>query len=194
MTDMKTAYEKAMEKVEKLSKATPEELARMDAVPTGNRMAARYMKELQYDIEAELAKYKGTVVRKQVIEGVQEILLRYIQLPQTTTAKDTLEKVKRGIMSIKDNKRAVEQVFSQLDNLFNYYEQARQQAFGQIKQMFEQKIGQQMRAMGGLGPQPKIDVTTQPQFREEWAKVLADLNSQYDQALSEQKQRLAKMS
>lgn len=191
MSDMKSAYERAMERVEKLGKASPEEMQRMEAVPIGNKLAAQYMKEPDFNLDGELAKYKGTGIRKQIIEGVMEILLRHIALPATPGAKAAIDRAKRGILSIKENKRAVENVFTQLDNLFNYYDQARQQTFNQLKQALEQRVAQQMRASGQLGAQPKIDVTAQPEFQQEWARVLADLNARYDQALEEQKQRIA---
>ena len=43
-------------------------------------------------------------------------------------------RAKQGILVLKDKKKLVEQIFSQLDNMFNLYEQARQQTFNQLKQ------------------------------------------------------------
>ncbi|MEW6034507.1 MAG: hypothetical protein AB1603_06605 [Chloroflexota bacterium] len=193
MTEMKSAYERAMERAEKLGKATPEELLRMEALPIGNRMAARFMKEPDYDLNADLMKYKGSGVRKQVIEGVLEVLLRYIVLPTGAVSRESIPRAKQGIMLVKEGKKTVEAIFAQLDTLFNYYEQARQHTFNQLKQAFEQKIGQQLRAVPGQrGPQLRMDVTTHPQFQEEWGRALSQLNVQYEQALAEQKQRLLK--
>lgn len=193
MSEMKSAYEKAMERVEKLGKATAEEMAVLDAAPLGNRLAAKYMNEPEFNLEAEIAKYRGTGTRKLIVDGIQEIFLRYVALPQSDVGKANIKKAKQGLLVIKENKKAVEQIFSQLDNLFNYYEQARQQAFSQLKQMIEQRMGQQMRAAGAIGRQPKMDVTSDPQFREELAKALGDMTAQYEQALSDQKQRLAQI-
>lgn len=190
MEDMKSAYERAMEKVEKMGKASAEEMARMDAVPAGNRLAARFMKEPDLNLDAELANYKGTEVRKQVVEGAMEILLRHMCLPVNEVSKAGIPRAKQGILMMKENKKAVEAMFTQVDTLFNYYEQARQQAFDQVKQSFERAMGQQMRGMGQIGTQPNTDVTAQPQFREEWSKALAGLNRQYEQALHEAKQQL----
>ena len=194
MSDMKSAYERAMERAEKIGDASPDELMRLEAAPKGNQMAARFMKEPVLDLDAELNKYKGSGIRKQVIDGALEIFLRYLALPSATSPREVTNRAKQGILVLKDNKKLVEQVFSQLDNMLNLYEQARQQAFNQLKQAFEQQAGRQVRGTGAqVGSQAgRADVTAQPQFRDEWSRALGELNRQYEQALEEQKQRLLK--
>lgn len=194
MSEMKSAYERAMERAEKIGKASPDELMRLEAAPKGNEMAARYMKEPGFDLDAELDKYKGSGIRKQVIDGALEIFLRYLALPSATSSREMTNRAKQGILVLKDNKKLVEQIFSQLDNMFNLYEQARQQAFNQLKQGFEQQMAHQTRGVGGqVGSQAgRVDVTAQPQFRDEWSRVLGELNRQYERALEEQRQRLLK--
>ena len=194
MSDMKSAYELAMERADKIGKASPDELVLLDAAPKGNQMAARFMKGPVLDLDAELNKYKSSGIRKQVIDGALEIFLRYLALPSATSSREMTNRAKQGILVIKDNKKLVEQIFSQLDNMFNLYEQARQQAFNQLKQGFEQQAGRQVRGTGAqVGSQAgRADVTAQPQFRDEWSRALGELNRQYEQALEEQKQRLLK--
>ncbi len=191
MADMKSAFERAMERADKIGKASPEELQQIESGPIGNQMAARFMKEPAFDLALEIEKYKGNANRKQVVEGAMEIFMRYLSLPTGNVVRDTVIRAKQGILTLKADKKQVQAIFAQLDNLFNYYEQARQQTFSQIKQAIEQQMGHQMKGMGGqLGPQGRVDVTSQPQFREEVGRALQDLNRQYEQALQEQKQRL----
>ena len=194
MSDMKSAYERAMERAEKIGKASPDELMRLDAAPKGNQMAARFMKEPVLYLDAELNKYKGSGIRKQVIDGALEIFLRYLALPSATSSREMTNRAKQGILVLKDKKKLVVQIFSQLDNMFNLYEQARQQTFNQLKQGFEQQAGRQVRGTGAqVGSQAgRADVTAQLQFRDEWSRALGELNRQYEQALEEQKQRLLK--
>ena len=194
MSDMKSAYELAMERADKIGKASPDELVLLDAAPKGNQMAARFMKGPVLDLDAELNKYKSSGIRKQVIDGALEIFLRYLALPSATSPREVTNRAKQGILVLKDNKKLVEQVFSQLDNMLNLYEQARQQAFNQLKQAFEQQAGRQVRGTGAqVGSQAgRADVTAQPQFRDEWSRKLGELNRQYERALEEQRQRLLK--
>ena len=64
MSEMKSAWEKAMEKIEKLGKPSDEELKQLEHIPAGNRLAARFLKEENFDLDSELTKYKGTGIRK----------------------------------------------------------------------------------------------------------------------------------
>lgn len=194
MSEMKSAYERAMERAEKIGKASPDELMRLEAAPKGNQIAARFMKEPGFDLDAELNKYKGSGIRKQVIDGVLEIFLRYLTLPTGGMGQEAVNRAKQGILILKENKKLVEEIFSQLDNMFSYYEQARQQAVNQLKQAFEQQMAHQVRGAGGqVGSRAgRVDVTAQPQFRDEWSRVLGELNRQYERALEEQRQRLLK--
>jgi len=52
MGEMKSAWEKAMEKAEKLGKPTDEELKQIEYVPAGNALAARYIQEDNVDLDA----------------------------------------------------------------------------------------------------------------------------------------------
>ena len=45
MGEMKSAWEKAMEKAEKLGKPSDDELKQLEYVPAGNTLAARYLQE-----------------------------------------------------------------------------------------------------------------------------------------------------
>jgi hypothetical protein len=194
MSEMKSAFERAMEKAEKIGKASAEELLRFESIPLGNKMAARFLQEPGYDFEVDLIKYKGTGKRKYVIEGAVEIFLRHVALPRNELSIETALRAKEGFMAVKESKKEVETIFDQLKNLFKYYKQARQETFNQVKQAFEQQVGQQMNAMGAaMGPQMKSDVTAQQQFVEEWHRVSAELDLRYEQALGEQKQRLLEL-
>jgi hypothetical protein len=73
MSEMKSAWEKAMEKADKLGKLSSEELQQMEYRPTGNRIAAQYLQEEQFDLDVEITKLKGTGGRKYVIQGIQVI-------------------------------------------------------------------------------------------------------------------------
>ena len=58
MGEIKSAWEKAMEKANSLGKLSPDEADKFKYVPLGNALAAQYLREKVYDLEAELTKYK----------------------------------------------------------------------------------------------------------------------------------------
>lgn len=194
MGDVKSAFEKAMEKVEKLEKASPEELRRMEFIPQGNAIAARYLRSEFTDILAEFSRHDAEV-RVYLIDGALETLLRNICLPRDTHTKQTSSKAMEGILALKQNKEPARGIVEQIEHLFTYYEGALQQAFARLKEEFEAKLGETRKAMEHqLGARVRIDVERQPQFQEEWRKARVGLDAQYEKVLEEHKQRLLGMT
>lgn len=197
MSEMKSAWEKALEKTEKLGKLTEDELKRIECLPVGNRLAAKYL-ELERpnnELDAELTRHKGTGIRKYIIEGAQETFLRNINLPLNDRDKHVAKKAMAGLKLLKENRNQLDAIFERIENLFNYYEQARQQALAQFKQSFEDKV---KRAAPALQQQMKnaaaLEAGLQQQFQEEWRRVSSQLDSQYEKALEEHKEQILKIA
>jgi len=194
MADIKSAYEIAMEKVEKIPKATDEEILKWKYVPEGEKLAAKYLKQ-DADLTAELGNYDKKVA-DYVLSGAILTLARNINLPRSDIIKKTNKRAMDGIKLIKKDKVATENIFSQIRRLFSHYseqgEQQRRQAYQQIKASFEAKLQQALQQqMGSSVAGIKIDVEKQPQFQEEWHKLLNQLDSQYIKLLEEYKQQLS---
>ncbi len=192
MGDIKSALEIAMEKVEKLGKATDEERLRWKYVPEGERLAASYIKQ-DCNLVAELSKYEENVI-KYVTEGAVDILIRNINLPKDDLAKRSNKKAMDGLKTLKSDKVDVENVYTKIRRIFNHYmepgEQQRKQAYESLKTEFEAKVQQAVQQQLGLPMRIKLDVERQPQFQEEWRKVQAQLDLQYLKLLDEYKQEL----
>ena len=191
MGDIKSALELAMEKVEKLGEATDEERLRWKYVPEGEKLAATYLKQ-GYNLVAELDKYEEKV-RRYIIKGASDILIRNINLPTNDLANQKNRKAMDGLKAIKSDKVGVENVYSKIRRIFSHYmeqgEQQRKQTYEQLKTEFEARLQQAVQQLGSfIGI--KIDVEKQPQFQEEWHKIKTQLDSQYLKLLDEYKQEL----
>jgi hypothetical protein len=192
MSEMKSAWEKAMEKADKLGKLSPEELQQMEYRPTGNKIAAQYLQDERFDLDTELTKYKGTGGRKYIIQGAQETFIRNITLPHDEHSINTINRSLEGIRLLKENKKQIQEIYDRLNNLLNYYQQARQQAFTQFKQEFEskvQEIGAKLQQRPGINAQT-MEAELQRQFQEEWHRISSQLDAQYEKTLEEQKQQI----
>ncbi len=193
MSDIKSAHQIALEKVEKIGEATDEERLRWKYVPEGEKLAAKYLKQ-NLNLVAELANLDQNVTRY-IKEGATDILLRNINLPQNELAKRNNKKAMEGLKTLKKDKIGMENIHSKIRSLFNHYteqgEQQRKQAYEQLKAEFEAKVQQAIQQQMGSVVELKIDVERQPQFQEEWRKLLAQLDSQYISLLNEYKQELS---
>ena len=196
MGDVKSALEIAMEKIEKLGKATDEERLKWKYVPEGEKLAARYLKQ-DCNLALELNQYE-TAARKYVIEGANDILIRNISLPRNDLTKRNNKRAMEGLKNLKDDKVAVENTCSKMRHIFNHYtgqgEQQRKQAYESLKTEFEAKLQQAIQQQLGSSLRIRIDAEKQPQFQEEWRKIQAQLDSQYLKLLDEYKQELSNIA
>ena len=191
MGGIKSAIEIAMEKVERLDKATEEERLKWRYIPEGEKLAVKYLKQ-DCNLVVEMSQYEENIA-KYVIEGASDILIRNISLPKNDLAKSNNRKAMDGLKNLKRDKVGVENVFSQIRRVFNHYveqgEQQRRQAYESLKTECEAKIQQVIQQQtGSVGI--KIDVERHPQFQEEWLKIQAQLDLQYLKHLDEYKQEL----
>ncbi len=192
MGDIKSALEIAMEKVEKLGKATDEERLRWEYVPEGERLAAKYLKQ-DSNLTEELGKYDREAARY-VMQGAGEVLIRNISLPRNDLAKKTNKRAMEGLKMVKNNKVDVENVYSKIRHIFNHYveqgKEQRREAYESLKAEVEARLQQAVQQRLGSSARVRIDVERQPQFQEEWHKMQIQLDRQYLKLLDEYKQEL----
>lgn len=192
MGEIKSAFERAMERVEKIGEASEEELMRWKYIPEGQNLATKYLEE-ECNLSVELNKYDEKA-KPFLSQGAEEVFLSNIGLPVNDFTNKNTKRAMEGIKALKKDKTGLENVYTKIRRIFSHYEQEgdqqRKQAYENLKQDFHMKIQQAMRQQGGLPPGAKIDIERQPQFQEEWRRVSAQLDSQYHKLLGEYKQEI----
>lgn len=193
MGEIKSAAEIAREKLEQIGEPTEEERLKWKYGPEGEKLAARYLKD-DCNLVAEVSKYEEKA-KKFIAASVNDILLRNISLPRNDAARRNNKKAMEGLKALKNDKVAVENVFSKIRHVLDHYvqqgAQQKKQAYESLKAEFEAKIQQAIKQQTGVNATMKIDVEQQPQFLEEWQRVQAQLESQYMTVLDEYKRELA---
>jgi hypothetical protein len=196
MDEIKSAFEIAMEKAEKLGEATDEERLGWKHVPEGRKLAAEYIKQ-GGNLVLELSKCEDSV-KKYIMRGAAEVLIGNISLPDNDITRKNNKRVMDGLKVVKSDKAGVENVYSKIRRIFDHYagegEQQKRQAYQSLKADFEAKVRQALQQQFGSFMGTKIDVERQPQFQEEWRKVQAQMDSQYLALLGEYKQELSAIS
>lgn len=191
MDDIKSASERAMERIANLGEPSKDEVMQWKYMPEGQKLAVKYFKE-DINLVAELGKFKEEE-RRFVAKGAEEVLLRNITLPANEPAKKTTKKAMEALKAIKRDKGALENIYSKMRRVFDHYaqegEQQRRQAYEMLKQDFQMRIQQALQQQG-LPPGTKVNIEGQPQFQEEWHRTIAHLDSQYNQLLDEYKQEV----
>jgi hypothetical protein len=195
MGEIKSAFDKAMERVEKIGEASEEEVMKWKYIPEGQKLAVIYLKE-ECNLSAELDKCEDKA-KPFVAQGIEDVLLRNINLPANDFAKRNNKKAMEGTKVLKRDKAGLENIYSKIRRIFSHYEQEgeqqRRQSYEMLKQDFQVKIKQAMQQQGGLPMGAKIDIERQPQFQEEWRRVLIQLDSQYHKLLGEYKKEIVSL-
>ncbi|MFH1381464.1 MAG: hypothetical protein ABIH70_01040 [Chloroflexota bacterium] len=192
MSDIKSALEIALEKTQNLGEPTEEERLKWKYGPRGEQLAAKYLKE-DVNLVAELSHYDD--VAKGYITGkAAEILIRSIDLPKNDYIKKNNRRAMDGVKVLKTDKASVENVYSKMRQLFNHYldqgEQQRKAAYQELKREFEAKVQQALQQQMNPLMGTKIDVEREPQFQQEWRRVLGQMDAQYQALLNEHRNKL----
>ncbi|MEW6446490.1 MAG: DUF6657 family protein [Bacillota bacterium] len=193
MDKIKTAYEKALERISKMNLDSVD-VSSMEYVPKGSAAAAQFLWDKDFDLLAELKKYNEGV-RGYVREGMEDALLRNIQLPKDESAQDNNRRAMDGLLAIKKDKSALKQIFTELEYLFNYYIQAVEHTYANLKESFAARLTHAQQALERqLGTKVRVDVERQPGFLEEWHRIQGQLDAQYEPVLSEQKEKIRRLN
>ena len=195
MDDMKSALERAMERADSLGKASEEDRKKWKYIPEGEKLAVKCL-EGDSDIISELSKYANDE-RDYIIEGAQQVLIMNIDLPRNDAIRAKNKRAMETIKEMKHDKVGVENVYTKIRRVFTHYEQEgeqqRKQAYEEVKRAVEAKLIQLLQQQKGQTTPMKIDIEKQPQFQQEWRRVLSQLDSQYLNLLDEYKQEIAQI-
>jgi len=195
MGEMKSAWEIAMEKADKLGKASPDELNNIKYVPEGNKIASMFLLDDKMNMVAEIAKFQQGEAAKFIKKGIEEILVRNITLPHNEEDTRRTKRSMDGLRIIKDNKKQLDSIFGLINNLINQYQVALQQTYGEFKKKAEAALQQASHNMRPQrGDQMSVEQKMQLQIQEEWRQVHTELDAQYDKALDEHRQKIRELS
>src|SRR4030042_5395327 len=160
MGEIKSAAEIAREKLEKIGEPTEAERLKWKYAPEGEKLAALYLKE-DTNLINEVKKFDDKA-REFVVASVSDILMRNIGLPRNEAARRTNKKAMDGLKAIKNDKVAVENIFSKMRHVLDHYvkegAQQKKQAYESLKTEFNAKIHQAVRQKTGVNTRVNIDV------------------------------------
>ncbi|MCJ7769928.1 MAG: hypothetical protein MUO92_05625 [Dehalococcoidales bacterium] len=193
MTDeIKSAREIALEKIDRLGEVTEEERLRWKYAPEGEMLASKYLGK-GCDLTTELKRYEEKA-KTYLKEGAESVLLAGISLPQNEQSKNRNKKAMDGLKIIKKDKAAIEEVFININNIFDHYagqgEQQREETRESLKAEFNAKLQQAMDQQLGSVAGLEINVENLPQFQEEWRRISANMDMQYISLMEKYKKEL----
>jgi hypothetical protein len=189
VAEIKSALELALEKAERLGKATQEEIAESQYKEQGCHLAVQYLKG-EGDLEADL-KSLPAQVQPAARMAIKEVLLRNIGLPRDGELDPRMVKALEGMLLVASNRKAMERLKTELDQILKNFLQVRNSAYQQLKARFGASVGNMQRALEAqLRQKVRVDVELVPQFQEEWRRFQASLYDQFEPLLEDVKDKM----
>jgi len=191
MGEIKSAYEKAMEKIADLGEPTKEQKLEWSGVPKGQKLAAQLMKgdgNAQKTL-AEVSKEE----RRYVLRGAMEVLAANLQLPRTAPAEAATKRALDATKALLGSSGKLNDIVSRIGYVVEQYrtngQQQLQQYMVQLRQQFQMQVEQQMRQRGA-GAAQNVNVEQLPEFQAEVMRLRARIDQQYEQHLDAFRQEL----
>lgn len=193
MKKIKSAYERALERAEKVT-VLPEQLEAMEYSPKGSLAASQYMQNKDFNLQEEFKKYE-TKIQKHLKKGAEETFLSNIRLPENKPARENNKRAFEGILLLKENKKTVNQIFGEMEYLFDYYVKAINQTYQSLKEKITKRFATTKATLEQqLGTKIKFEIEKQPEFLQEWRKARAQINDQYEKILKEHKEKIQQIN
>jgi hypothetical protein len=185
--EIKSTLEIVLEKVEKIGKASKEELEALKLQEEAQKLAAKFLRGELTEFEKSLNEFlkdKDSKARKTVVKSIVNVFLRNIVLPYThyqlEDAKKALEGLKQVFKKIPEISRLCDEIVKLLQGYYNHKEAIYNELvkrFSAGVEALEQALSDQM------GAEVKINVEEHPQFKEEWNKIKEKLDEEYGKQL-----------
>jgi len=195
--EIKSTLELALEKAEKIGKASKEELELMELREKAQKLGAKFLKnEIENFEEAlnELLQNKSSSQRKEIIKNIVEVFLKNINLPWFEYQIEDSKKALEGLACIFKNIPEISRLTQEIERLLKEYYNHKEAIYNELKSRFEGGLEELEKNLSAqLGAEVKINIEEHPQFREEWRKIKEKLDEEYEKHLNYLKELFKKI-
>ena len=189
MAGIKSTMDLVMERAARMGMATPEEMRHEENLKKGMQLTAEFLNG-QKDSLLALLNEQESGQQEPIRKGMLTSLLRNLFLPRDDEGTKRIERAVQGILELNQGGGDLTALCQELKTIATQYGQHRKQLYEQLKEQMRMQIEQLLMRKGLKADSMKIDPTMEPQFKEQWSRLEADLEGQYGQALEQFKAQL----
>ncbi len=189
MSEIKSAFELALERTANV-KGDRESLEAHENRQEGRRIVSQFLEDPSIDLKEKLNSYDEKR-RKQVRRGVFDALLGNLTLPKDQQALERIQSLAPAFEVIIGDKKAVDQVYDQVVQLFSQYLRDSQQLVEQLRQQFEGRMRQKEDELAKqTGQRIRLDPSQDPEFSQTLQQYQQQMQAQYTQVVDQAKEQL----
>ncbi len=190
MAEIRSTLDMVMERAARMAAEAGDTPANEDTLRKGMRLAASYLNNEQKDL-LQLLKSQAPEEQMEIRAGMAKTLLRNITLPREEALSEVSLLSLQTLQEMSGNSADVTSMCAELKQILEQYGQHKVQ----VRQQFDESILAQLKAklqQQGLpvDNEKSLSPTMHPQYQEEWSRVTADLNNQYNEALDQRKEQM----
>lgn len=192
MAEIKSALELALEKTKDVQ-GDRKTLEAHEHRQIGKRMLSKLQENSDFDPKSELKQYSGEH-QQWVKEGLFEVLESQLSLPESEMELERVKKLKTGFAALIKDKKSLDYLFEQVEQLFSQYLQNRQQLIEQLRQRFQERVQQREQELSKqFGHSVKVDPSQDPEFSKTLQQNLSQLQSRYAPVIDQVREQLESM-
>jgi hypothetical protein len=188
MAEIKSTMEMVLERAAKMSAGTAPVSDEESLIRTGMRLAADFLNENIIDLHKKLLEQPAET-QMTIRKGMAQTLLRNIVLPRNEDLQESGAVAIKGILLLAQNSGEIETICKELQQIIEQYGQHKEQTIEQLKDALQSQLEQQQMS-DGQSSKTTINPAMHPQYKEELTKILANLNNQYNDAMTQRKEMI----
>ncbi len=192
MGEIKSALEIALERTKSV-------VGKKEAVEAekfkkeGKVLVSKFLNDPAFNLKEGMKAFKAKQLGW-VKEGVFQVLLANLILPQDKLGLKRIKSVGEAFFSIIENKKLLGKLFSQLESFFEEYLNERERLHEVIRQQYMPRLKQKEEELSKkMGHPVNIDINSDPEFHTVLRKVTVGLEDKYGAVLSQVKNDLTSM-
>jgi hypothetical protein len=194
MAEIKSTLEMVMERAARMTADVADTPQKDDTERRGMRTAASLLNGESIDLMSYL-KEQPSEDQMGVRSGMVRTLLRNIVLPREDSISESSLASLTAIQTLSGNSAEISTICNELEQILNQYGQHREQVKQQLDEAIRNQLKQKLLEEGqSIDDEMSINPAMHPQYQEEFTRMSADLNEQYNQAIEQRrdaiKQRL----
>lgn len=185
--EIKSALEIALEKAERIGKASKEELELCQLKEEAQRLSAKFLRNELSDFEDKFNEFlqnKTSQQKRIIYQSMIDVFLKNIVLPKSEYQLEDGKKALEGLKTIFKSVPELSKVYQQIEKLLKEYYTHREALYDELLKRFNTGVEALEHALSDqLGTEVKINVEEHPQFKEEWNKIKEKLDEEYGKQL-----------
>ncbi len=181
--EIKSAWEIALEKAEKIGKASKEELEwekqKEKALVLVGKFVRGESQNFKEEVEAFLRELPE-VNRKKLLKVIIEALLKNLVLPREEYHLKEIKDILRVLRDFLKNIPQIDKLFQETEKMLADYYHQRETIYQEMIRRFSEGLSALEKAVSEqVGAQVKLSPESHPQFQEEWNKIKDHLDKEY---------------